>query len=105
MVELGDQIRRKGLDVAGGDPHILVRSSFVSEPLDVVTKRLALLTVATINLGVENGLDFPLFFTVDHDGRRRRLSAFRERIGEVRLELGDVEDRVDGTKVGGSRMV
>ena len=50
-----------------------------------------------INLGVEDLRDLELWFTIYFDRWWRRLYPVRYGVGYGQFELGDVEDRVNGT--------
>ena len=71
----------------------LVRA-FVSGPSDQI-KELTTLASA-VNLGVEDFGDFVLGFTVDFDGRRRSLDTSGDGVRSGWLELGDMENGVNG---------
>src|SRR6266705_2397620 len=49
-----------------------------------------------VNLGVKDLRDFVFRFTVNFDRWWRRLDAVWDGVGNGRLELGDMEDQVNG---------
>ena len=61
----------------------------VSHPIDKIPD------LAAEDLGAENFSDLKLRKTVDVDGRGNLFDAAWERVGHMRLQKADVEDRVD----------
>ena len=61
----------------------------VTHPIDKISD------LASKDLGAENLSDLELRKTVDVDGRGNVFDAAWERVGHMRLQEADVEDRVD----------
>lgn len=79
--------------VGGGFPGGIVSRETLPENLVLKLRAATTMNVAML----EDGVDFPLRFVVDDDGRRRWLMSIRKlvRVGMMLLELGNVEDRMD----------
>ena len=68
-----------------------------AKPLDVITKRAT--TVALIDFRVQDTRELEVLVSVDDfDGTQRILFASGERVRKVRLDSGNMENRVDARK-------
>lgn len=95
-MEVSDEVGGM-LQISGADPTELFGGAFVPVPAYIVAQRGGL--IAPVDLAVEDVGDLVLFLVVDDDGRRRFLNAPGELVGDVRLELRDVENGVDCAEV------
>ena len=55
--------------------------------------------VSLVKFRVEDFHNFKLFLAINLDWQRRRLNSVGNRVGNVWLELRDVEDQVDSGKI------
>ena len=75
------------------DPGGFFVSAFITGPTDQIQGFAA---APTVDLGVENFGDFVLRLSIHKDRRWRRLDAPGDGVRSCGLELGDMEDGVDG---------
>ena len=79
-------------EVFSTKPLELVGVAGVTEPLDIVPETAL---VAFIDLGVNDGVDFKFFFTIDDERLGRIGDTVGDGIGSFGFEYGDVENGVD----------
>lgn len=87
------------VDIRCGNPLKLFVSALIAHPADTVAQ---LNSMSFVVFRIENFCDFVMFVVrviVEFDRARRGLSAVRNIVGKVRLELGNVKNRVNAAKV------
>ena len=81
------------IDVVSGNPTILLVCVLITNPFHEMPEWCP---EPAIDLGVDDLFDFEVFFAVNEfDRSRRRLFSTGERIRKVRLELRDMENRMN----------
>ena len=93
MVSVGERFSGVVVEGVGQDPVGGVVRDRVSNPLDVVEELTT--SPSTIVLRIDDAFDEVLGTAVDDEGRRRRLFAVVEGVGEFGLELRNVENGMD----------